>query len=221
MRYKTLIPLLAAGALAVSVAPSALAQEERLAEAAAVLEEIMQVPDKAIPEDLFGKAQCAVVVPGLKKGAFIVGARFGRGFIACRTATGWSAPGAVRVEGGSIGFQIGGQETDVVMLVMNKRGADRLLRSRFTLGAEGSVAAGPLGRQASALTDAQMHAEILAWSRARGIFAGVSLEGATLREDRDVNRILYGRAVSNREVVTGSLAPPASAAAFMAQLGKH
>lgn len=200
---------------------AALAQEQRLAEAAAVLEEIMQVPDKAIPQDLFAKAECAVVVPGMKKGAFIVGGRYGRGFIACRTAQGWSAPGAVRVEGGSIGFQIGGQETDVVMLVMNKRGAERLLRSKFTLGAEGSVAAGPLGRQAAALTDAQMHAEILAWSRARGLFAGVSLEGATLREDKDVNRILYGRKVSNREVVSGGLAPPVAAAALMTRLQKY
>ena len=126
---------------------------------------------------------CVVIVPAMKQGGFIVGAKYGKGFITCRIGRGWSAPGAVRVEGGSFGFQIGGAETDVVMLVMNERGADRLLSSKFTLGAEGSVAAGPVGRAATAQTDAKMTAEILSWSRSRGVFAGISLSGATLRED--------------------------------------
>src|SRR6185436_11551846 len=141
---------------------------------------------------LLEKAHCVVIVPGLKKGAFIVGAKFGKGFISCRSKdkVGWSAPGAVKVEGGSVGFQIGGSETDVIMLVMNERGADRLLSSKFTVGAEGSVAAGPVGRSATAQTDAYMRAEILSWSRSRGVFAGLALQGATLRQDLDDNEVL-------------------------------
>src|SRR5215831_7690627 len=135
-------------------------------------------PDKGIPQDLLEKAHCVVIVPGLKKGAFIVGGKYGKGYLSCRkrSGAGWSAPGTVRIEGGSIGFQIGGSETDVIMLVMNERGADRLLSSKFTLGGAGEVAAGPVGRPATAETDAYMRAEILSWSRDRGIFAGVSLQ---------------------------------------------
>jgi lipid-binding SYLF domain-containing protein len=161
------------------------------------------------------------VVPGVKKAALGFGGQYGRGYIACRRAAGGgSAPGGIRVEGGSVGFQIGGSETDVVLLVLNDRGADRLLSSRFTVGAEASVAAGPVGRNASAQTDATMMAEILAWSRARGVFAGVSLQGSTLREDDSENRELYGRDVTNREVVSGTVAPPAAAAGLMAALEK-
>src|SRR5882672_5917257 len=155
---------------------------KRLNAAADVLEEIMAAPDKGIPQDLLDKAACAVVVPNVKKGAFIVGAKYGRGFIVCRkkSGRGWSAPGGVKVEGGSVGFQIGGSETDVIMLVMNERAIDKLLSSKFTIGADASVAAGPVGRTSSAATDAQLHADILTYSRSRGLFAGVSLEGATL-----------------------------------------
>src|SRR5205823_2589366 len=156
---------------------------ERLKTSVEVLTEIMAAPDKGIPDELLDRSQCVVIVPGLKKGAFIVGGQYGRGFIECRHASGkgWSAPAAIKVEGGSFGFQIGGQETDAIMLVMNKRGADKLLSSKFTLGADASVAAGPVGRTSSANTDAKMHAEILSYSRARGVFAGISLAGATLR----------------------------------------
>jgi lipid-binding SYLF domain-containing protein len=169
-------------------------EEKRLINATSMFEEIMSIKDKEIPQDLLDKASCAVLVPGLKKGAFIIGAKFGRGFVVCRKkgGTGWSAPGAVRVEGGSLGFQLGGSETDVVMLVMNDRGAERLLSSKFTVGGEGSAAAGPVGRTASADTDATMRAEILTWSRSRGVFAGISLQGATLRPDRDSIKALYG-----------------------------
>src|ERR1700704_2247718 len=144
---------------------------KRLSEASSVLSEIMNAGDKGIPQDLLEKAQCAVIVPGLKKGAFIVGGQFGKGFISCRGAgdIGWSAPAAIKVEGGSVGFQIGGSETDVIMLVMNQRGADRLMQSEFTLGGEGEVAAGPVGRTASAQTDAKLSAEMLSWSRSRGV----------------------------------------------------
>src|SRR5579862_507569 len=153
---------------------------DRLDDAAAVISEIMDTPDKGIPQDLLDRSQCIVIVPGLKKGAFIVGGKYGKGFVNCRKegGLGWTAPAAVRVEGGSFGFQIGGAETDVVLLVMNERGMKKILASKFTMGAEGEVAAGPVGRSAGAQTDALMNAEILSWSRTRGVFAGISLQGA-------------------------------------------
>lgn len=188
--------------------------DKRLQAAADTLNEIMAASDKAIPQDLLDKAQCAVVVPGLKKGAFIFGAKYGRGFLNCRNANGigWSAPAPVRVEGGSFGFQIGGAEVDVIMLVMNRTGADKLLSSKFTLGGEGTVAAGPVGRSSTAQTDAAMRAEILTWSRSRGVFAGIALTGATLRPDDDSIRDLYGsKDILNRDIVTGKHpAPPAA-----------
>src|SRR5580692_1671035 len=167
--------------------------DERLQDAARVLHEIMDTPDKGIPQDLLNKAYCVAVVPGVKKAAFIVGASYGKGFVICRRHhAGWGAPAAIRMEGGSFGFQIGGSETDVVMLVMNRRGADRLMQDHFTLGGESEIAAGPVGRDASAETDAKLTAEMLSWSRSRGVFAGISLKGATLRPDRDENAALYG-----------------------------
>ena len=158
--------------------------EKRLDTAASVLSDILGAPDKGIPQDLLGKAACVVVVPGVKKGAFIIGAKYGRGFILCRNpGGGWSAPAGVSVAGGSVGFQIGGSETDVVMLVMNEGAIDKLLSSKFTIGADASATAGPVGRTASAATDVQMHAQLLTYSRSRGLFAGVSLEGATLKPE--------------------------------------
>jgi len=182
---------------------------ERLTEATTVFGEILRADDKGIPRDLVEKAQCAVIVPGLKKGAFIVGGQFGKGFISCRGAhdRGWSAPAAIKMEGGSVGFQIGGSETDVILLVMNQRGADRLMQSQFTLGGEGEVAAGPVGRSASAQTDAKFTAEILSWSRSRGVFAGIALKGSTLRSDKGENEVLYGKELDTREVVTGKVTP--------------
>jgi lipid-binding SYLF domain-containing protein len=196
---------------------------KRLEEAAAVFSEIMATPDKAIPQDLLEKAQCIVIVPGVKKGAFIVGGKYGKGYLSCRNKSGvnWSAPATVRMEGGSVGFQIGGSETDVIMLVMNERGADRLLSSKFTLGGEGQVAAGPVGRTATAETDAYMRAEILSWSRSRGVFAGLSLQGATLRQDVDDNATLYGKKLENREIVTKGVAPPEAAAKLLELLNKY
>jgi SH3 domain-containing YSC84-like protein 1 len=195
---------------------------ERLDDATSVFSEIMSAPDKGIPRDLVEKAHCVVIVPGLKKGAFIVGAKYGKGFVSCREADGrWSAPGAVRVEGGSVGFQIGGSEADVVLLVMNERGAQKLLSTQFTLGGEGEVAAGPVGRDASAQTDAKMTAEILSWSRTHGIFAGISLQGATLRQDLDDNAELYGKRLDNRAIVRGSQAPPAAAARLLEMLNQY
>jgi lipid-binding SYLF domain-containing protein len=219
--------LLATTAAVSMVAMTPLAADEkdldRLNEAATVFSEIMDAPDKGIPQDLLENAHCIVIVPGLKKGAFIVGAKYGKGFLSCRQATThkWSAPGAVRVEGGSVGFQIGGSETDVVLLVMNDRGADHLLSSQFTLGGEGDVAAGPVGRNATAQTDAKFRAEILSWSRSRGVFAGISLQGATLREDDEANRTLYGKKLKNREIVDKSVAPPRGAERLLSLLNRY
>ncbi|MEZ5402098.1 MAG: lipid-binding SYLF domain-containing protein [Bryobacteraceae bacterium] len=196
---------------------------KRLDAAEAVVREVMDTPDKAIPQNLLDKAECVVVVPGLKKGAFVIGAKYGRGFVTCRSkgGQGWSAPGAVRVEGGSFGFQIGGSEIDVVMLVMNQRGAERLLSSKFTVGADAMAAAGPVGRTAQAETDATMRAEILTWSRSRGLFAGISLQGATLRQDGDGNQELYGKEGNNKDIVLGGQAVPPAANKLISLLNKY
>lgn len=195
---------------------------KRLTESAAVFTEIMAAPDKGIPQDLLAKAHCIVIVPGLKTAAFLFGGKYGKGYLSCRgkSGVGWSAPGTVRIEGGSVGFQIGGSQTDLIMLVMNERGMDKLLSSKFTLGAEGSVAAGPVGRTATAQTDAQMHAEILSWSRSQGLFAGLALEGATLRQDLDDNATLYGKKLENRQIVTTTVRAPKAAARLIALLNK-
>jgi lipid-binding SYLF domain-containing protein len=209
---------LGAGWLSAAEAP------ERLQAAADALKEVMGIPDKSIPQDLLRRAQCIVIVPGLKKGAFIVGAKYGRGFVSCRRerGVGWSAPGSIRVEGGSFGFQIGGSETDAFMLVMNQKGISRLLSTKFTLGGDASVAAGPVGRSTQAETDAALTAEILTWSRQRGLFAGVSLSGATLREDSDWNRDLYGKKITNREIIMkGTVGPPKAAQGLMTELNRY
>lgn len=192
---------------------------ERLRNAETSLREVMAVPEKEIPRDLIEKAQCAVIIPGMKQGAFIVGAKYGKGFITCRGRNdrGWSAPANVRLEGGSVGFQIGGAETDVFLLVMNQAG-EKILNSEFKIGAEAAAMAGPVGRQAQANTDAYMRAKILGWSRARGAFAGIALEGSTLREDKDDNRALYGRALTNKEIVQGKMTMPAEAGALVKTL---
>jgi lipid-binding SYLF domain-containing protein len=213
--------------LSLALAPVLLAKDSepvnRLNEATAVFSEIMTAPDRGIPQDLLQNAHCVVIVPGLKTAAFVVGGKYGKGYVSCRNKNGkgWSAPGTVRIEGGSVGFQIGGSETDLIMLVMNERGADKLLSSKFTLGAEGSVAAGPVGRTATAQTDAQMKADILSWSRSQGLFAGLALEGATLRQDLDDNAMFYGKKLENREIVTGGVRRPKAAAKLIALLNKY
>jgi lipid-binding SYLF domain-containing protein len=196
---------------------------KRLNEAAAVFSEVMATPDKGIPQEMLENAHCIVIVPALKTAAFVFGGKYGKGYLSCRnkSGSGWSAPGTVRIEGGSVGFQIGGSETDLIMLVMNERGAEKLLSSKFTLGAEGSVAAGPVGRTATAQTDAQMHAEILSWSRSQGLFAGLALEGATLRQDLDDNTRLYGRRLDNRAIVTSGVHAPGSAAKLLGLLNRY
>ena len=194
----------------------------RLIEAGAVLTEIMATPDKGIPDDLLSKAHCIVIVPGVKTAAFGVGGKYGKGYLSCRASgAGWSAPATVRIEGGSVGFQIGASTTDLIMLVMSERGADKLLASALTLGVEGSVAAGPVGRTATAQTDAQMKADILSWSRSQGLFAGVALEGATLRQDLDDNATLYGKKLENRDIVRNGVAAPKAAAKLIALLNGY
>lgn len=196
---------------------------KRLNEAASVFSEIMATPDKGIPEDMLSNAHCVVIVPNLKTAAFLVGGKYGKGYISCRNKgnSGWTAPATVRIEGGSVGFQIGGSETDLIMLVMNQRGMQKLLESKFTLGAEGSVAAGPVGRTATAQTDAQMHAEILSWSRSQGLFAGLALEGATLRQDLDDNTKLYGKRLENKEILTSGIRVPKAAMRLITMLNKY
>lgn len=222
MRWKLKLVLVAL----LAISPLLAADQEpakRLNEAAAVLSEVMSAPDKSIPQELIEKAHCIVIVPDLKTAAFVVGGKYGKGYLSCRnkSGSGWSAPGTVRIEGGSVGFQIGGSSTDLIMLVMNERGADKLLSSKFTLGAEGSVAAGPVGRTATAQTDAQMHADILSWSRSQGLFAGLALEGATLRQDLDDNATLYGKKLENREIVTTKISAPKAAAKLLALLNRY
>ena len=209
MRF-SILPVITLFALSTAMAQTP--DEKRLKLASVVLSEVMNIKEKAIPQELLEKAECAVIVPGMKKGAFIFGAKFGRGYITCRQddKVGWKSPGAVRIEGGSLGFQIGGAEMDVILLVMNKRGGERLLESRFTMGGEASVAAGPVGRDSSAQTDGKMTAEILSYSRQRGVFAGISLQGASLREDVDSNRAMYGKSLTNKEVMSTN--PPATPA---------
>jgi lipid-binding SYLF domain-containing protein len=160
-------------------------------------------------------------VPSLKKVAFGVGGQYGRGYMACRKDGGWTGPAGIRVEGGSFGLQIGGSATDVILLVMNQRGVDKILSNQFKVGADASVAAGPVGREASAQTDITMRAEMLAWSRSRGVFAGIALQGSTMREDSGENKELYGKEASNRDIVTGKIASPKAAEAFMKALANY
>ena len=199
------------------------AENKRLEESATVLQEVMGIPEKGIPQGLFDKAACAVIIPAMKKGGFIFAGQYGRGFASCRmpSGKGWSAPAAMRIEGGSFGLQIGGQETDFILLVMNKQGMMRLTSSKFTLGGDASVAAGPVGRTSTAQTDITMRAEILSWSRSRGIFGGISLQGATLRPDRSVDEILYTKAIEPKTILAGGVAAPASSKKLISLLNKY
>ena len=204
---------------AVTLASGAFASEaasSRLETAATVLNEIMATPDKGIPSDILGSAKCLAVVPNLLKGGFIVGGAHGRGMATCRTATGWSAPAPITTTGGSIGLQIGGQAVDLVMVVMNDRGMQALLTNKFKLGADASVAAGPVGRHTEGATDWKLRAEVLTYSRARGLFAGISFNGAVIKQDEDATGELYGRQIDFKTILTGSVPAPQSAEKFIA-----
>lgn len=195
--------------------------DKRFREAAAVFSEIMGAGDRGIPQELLENATCVAIVPDVKRVGFIVGGQYGKGALTCRSSNGWTAPSTIRIEGGSIGLQIGAGETDVVLVVMNERGKQRLLQDKFTVGADASVMGGPVGRSAKAATDAQLHAEILSYSRARGAFAGVSLEGATLRPDSDDNEKIYGRKIRQSELLSGKVQPPAAARPLLDELNKY
>lgn len=199
--------------------------QARLASATDVINDVTtsSAPDKSIPHDLFDKSQCVVVIPNLLKGAFVVGGEYGHGFAVCRNenGSGWGAPAAMKLEGGSVGFQIGGSATDLVLLVMNRSGMNKLLGDKITLGADASVAAGPVGRSAQAQTDVKMSAEILAYSRSKGLFAGIALNGATLRPDSKVDQELYGRPLTNREILMGNVRTPAAAHQLVAALDRY
>jgi lipid-binding SYLF domain-containing protein len=200
--------------------PSASKAADRAQAAADVLDAIQGAPDKGVPQEVLGSAECVAVVPSLLKGGFIVGGRYGRGLASCRTPKGWSAPVFFTVEGGSVGFQIGGQAVDLVMLIMNDNGMKHLLSSKFALGADASVAAGPVGRHAEGNTDWKMRAEVLTYSRARGIFAGVSLNGAVIKQDKDSTREFYGHMVTFNAALKGDVDPPAAANTFLTTLAK-
>jgi len=221
---KVLSFLIVAALVALPAQAKSSKEEDRLDNAGKVLQEILNIPDN-IPQDLLDKAECVIVIPSVVKAAFIIGGSYGRGAMTCRTGehfTGpWSAPSMIALEGGSFGLQLGGQATDFVLLVMNPRGADAILSSKVKLGADASAAAGPKGRTASADTDVTLRAEILTYSRARGLFAGVSLEGSTLRPDGDANRHVYGREVGAKEIIRkGGVAVPGAAEPLISLLNK-
>jgi lipid-binding SYLF domain-containing protein len=211
--------------LAALAATALYSQEEtpdhRLRTSTDVLHEIMSAPDRGIPQDLLGRAQCVVVVPGLKKAAFVFGGEYGRGFAICREHGAWGGPAAIRFSGGSFGAQIGAESTDVVMLVMNRRGMEKLASDKFTLGADVSAAAGPVGRTTSAETDLQLHAEILSYSRTRGAFAGAALDGTVVSKDDSEDRRLYGREVNNKAILEGAVPPPEGATRLRSELGRY
>jgi len=222
---KKLLPLMLMVSLYALVAladdqPKPSKATDRVQAAAEVLNEIQAAPDSGIPAEILARSECVAVVPSMLKGGFIVAAKYGRGLASCRTTKGWSAPAFFQIEGGSFGFQIGGQAVDLVMLIMNNDGMEHLLSSKFALGADASVAAGPVGRHAEGNTDWKMRAQVLTYSRARGIFAGVSLNGAVVKQDKDSTREFYGHMVTFKAALTGEVDPPSAAYPFLNSLAK-
>jgi lipid-binding SYLF domain-containing protein len=193
----------------------------RTQKAAQVFKEIMDTPDQGIPQDLLDRAKCIAIIPGDKKFAFILGGNYGRGLATCRTDHGWSAPIFLALEGGSVGYQIGGSSTDIVMLFMNSHALNSLLSDKFKLGADASVAAGPVGRNASAATDLKLNAEVLSYSRAKGVFAGVSLNGAVVQADKSGDTAMYGDAVQRQQIVHGQVPTPSSAKPLIHELDAY
>jgi len=223
MRFLTFTLALTLGCSTLLAKDEKAKNAERLDDAATLFSEIMSAPDRSIPQDLLNKAACIVLVPGLKKGALGFGGKYGRGFALCRSTSGegWGPPAAARIEGGSFGLQLGFSSSDVVLLIMNEKGMKKLTSSKFTIGAEATAAAGPVGRDATAQTDAYMTAEILSWSRSKGLFAGVSLDGATLRNDIDENQIMYGQRWDSKQILTSGAKPPAAAGKLISVLNKY
>ncbi|HEY1760057.1 MAG TPA: lipid-binding SYLF domain-containing protein [Bryobacteraceae bacterium] len=226
MNFKrSFLALAIAGSMSTAAfaADRAIKVEDRLDASADTLMDMMRASDKGVPQDLLDKAKCVVIIPGMKRAGFIIGADYGRGFAVCRKqgGAGWSAPAAMRMEGGSFGFQAGATETDVLLLVMNDGGMRHLLSDKFTIGADATGAAGPVGRSLTAQTDATLQTEILSYSRTHGLFAGISLNGATLRSDGSTDRELYGRDATNREILTGDFKTPEVARKFVHALDRQ
>lgn len=225
MKFKVAVfTVLAATFLASTIAIAAeepSEQVKRMDAAATVLDEIMGTPDKGIPEELLGSAKCVAVIPSMIKIGFVFGGRHGRGLATCRTTSGWSAPAPFSVTGGSWGLQIGGEAVDVVMLVMNDHGMEKMLSSKFKIGADASAAAGPVGRHVQGETDWKMRAEVLTYSRARGAFAGVTVNGASITQDKDGTRILYGRMIPSAQILKGQVKAPEGSHKFLAAVRKY
>jgi lipid-binding SYLF domain-containing protein len=220
-RFLAVVALLCVASIALASDPDEENKaEDRIKAAANVLDEIQSAPDQGVPEEVLGSAECVAIVPSMLKGGFIVGARYGRGVASCRTPKGWSAPAFFTVQGGSVGLQIGGQAVDLVMLIMNQDGMRNLLSSKFKLGADASVAAGPVGRHAAADTDWKLRAQVLSYSRARGAFAGLELSGAAIKQDKDSTREFYGRMVPFKTALTGTIDAPANAYPLLSTLAK-
>jgi SH3 domain-containing YSC84-like protein 1 len=213
------VTLVLASASAATAAPSS-GETKRIADSAAVIRELRSAPDNGIPDSIWEKANCVAIMPGVKKAAFVFGGEFGKGVVSCRTSNGWSAPVFLTLEKGSVGLQIGGESTDIVLLIMNERGIDKLLQDKVTLGGDLSLAAGPVGRSGQAATDAQLTAEMLSYSHARGVFAGIDLSGGVLRPDNKSSAAFYGHDVSDHDVLAGTqrVTTPASARPLMAAL---
>lgn len=219
--------ILIAVALVVGLASSAFAGSgrsddiERIQNATEVFRKIMATPDKAIPQELLESAKCIAIIPGEKKAAFVIGGNYGKGIATCRTTDGWSSPLFVALGGGSVGFQIGGSSTDLVMVFRNEKGLQSLLSDKFKIGADASAAAGPVGRHAAADTDAKMNAEILTYSRSKGLFAGVSLDGAVVQADQSGNQAMYGGNVNRREILNGSVPLPEAAEPLLKEIAQY
>ncbi len=213
--------LLAGMAVPVFAASGRQLDVDRIRNSRFAFEDIMNAPDKGIPQDLLGSAQCIAIIPGEKRAAFVFGGSYGRGLATCRTASGWSAPAFLMLSGGSFGFQIGGSSTDIIMVFRNRSGMNHLLSDKFKVGADATAAAGPVGRSAAAATDAEMHAEILTYSRSRGVFAGVSLNGAVVKPDRSANRAMYGADIEPVSILDGHVGVPAEARGMLDVIGRY
>lgn len=222
VKHIALLAALAAGLVSSALASSDRNDDiERIRNATQVFHEIMATPDKGIPQELLESAKCIAIIPGEKKAAFVVGGSYGKGLATCRTAGGWSAPLFVALGGGSIGFQIGGSSTDLVMIFMNDKGLQSLLSDKFKIGADATAAAGPVGRHAAADTDAKMNAEILTYSRSKGLFAGISLDGAVVQADQSGDHAMYGEKVNRREILDGSARVPEAAEPLLREIAQY
>ena len=216
-----LLTLMASTALTARAAEDTHKIDSRLTAATNTIDEIMSVPDKAVPDGIARKAVCVGVVPGLKKGAFVVGGEYGQGVVTCRTGRGWSAPVFIRMAGGSFGFQIGGQGTDLVLVAVNDKGFQDLLHDKFKIGGDAAAAAGPVGRDAQAGTDLKLRAELLTWSRSRGVFAGIDLNGVSVSQNREDTDEIYGGPHPFNQILHGSVAPPAVAEPFLHAVSRY